>query len=181
MTLSETPALVHVRDGRSSKRLPDARRRSGGFTLIDVTVTMLVALILAGIAVPSFSKFMDRMTVNSTASAISAAISNARYRSIMNSQVYTVAVTAPANTYVVTNIGTGTADAAVPLPDPIVLLNGGSSGTYTFTLCPNGTVYGTGGACPGNSNPPALAFTYQGREVDINVSSAGNVTSTTIH
>ena len=144
-------------------------------------MVMTVGMILAAMAVPAVNSGMARMQVNSTANSMSAAISNTRYRAIKDSQVYTVGLTTPANTYVVTNVATGGADSAVPLPNPGISVNGGSNSTYTFTLCPNGTVYGAGGACPGTNATPALAFTYEGKEVDISVSSAGNVTSTTIH
>ena len=114
------------------------------------------------------------------ANGVSAAAGKTRYRAIMNSQIYTLAVSTPANTYVVTNLPTGVADLVVPLPSTLIAINGGGNATYTFTFCPNGTVYGAGGVCPGANVPPALAFTFKGRQVNINVSSAGNVTTTTI-
>lgn len=152
-----------------------------GFTLPELLVTLLVASVLTAIAIPVMNAAMISMRLNSTVTAMSSAISNTRYRAIKDSQVYTLTVTTPGNTYVVTNVGTGTADSAVPLPNSGTALNGGGSATYTFTLCPNGTVYGAGATCPGNNTAPALAATYLGRETDIGVSGAGNVTTTHIH
>jgi prepilin-type N-terminal cleavage/methylation domain-containing protein len=154
---------------------------SRAFSLLELTVTLLVAGILAAFAIPVVDASMTTMRLNSAVSAMSSAISNTRYRAIKDSQIYTLVLTTPANTFVVTNTGTSTSDPQAPLPYPVIAFNGGGSATYTFTLCPNGTVYGAGGACPGNTAPPALAATFQNREVDLTVSSAGNVTSKTIH
>ncbi len=153
-----------------------------GFTIIELLIVVLVGIILTAISIPVYQTAMMNMQMNSMVSAISAAISQTRYAAIMNSQVYTLSITAPANTYVVTNISTSTANATVPLPSTLIALNGGTSATYTFTLCPNGTVSGAGGVCPPVSNtvPPALTATNNGRQVDINVSSVGNVTTTRI-
>src|SRR5579883_2978309 len=152
-------------------------RKSHGFTMLELTVVLLIAGITAAFALPVLDASMTTMRMNSAVSAMSAAISNTRYRAIKDSQVYTVVLTTPANTYVVTNVSTATADAAVPLPYTAIAFNGGTSATYTFTLCPNGTVYGAGGTCPGNTTPPTLAATFQNREIDLTVSSAGNVTT----
>lgn len=154
---------------------------SRGFSLLEILVVVLAGTILSAMAIPVVNASMTTMRLSSTASAMSSAVSNTRYRAIKDSQIYTLVLTTPANTYVVTDTGTGTSDPLAPLPYPAIALNGAASTTYTFTLCPNGTVYGAGGTCPGNSSPPAIAATYQGREIDINVSTAGNVTTTTIH
>jgi hypothetical protein len=126
---------------------------------------------------------MNNMHVNSMVDAISGAIAKARYQSIMTSQEYTVVFTVPTNTYVVTNVGTGVATTATPLPSKSVLLNGGTAGTTTFTFCPNGTVYGAGAGCtpPAGAVPPALSVSSQGRQINVAVSGVGNVTTTTIH
>ena len=157
------------------------QNNSLGFSLTELLVIVLAGATLAAIAIPVMNGAMISMRLHSTVSAMSAAVSSTRYRAIKDSQAYTLTLTTPNNSYVVINMVTGNADSAVPLPNPATAFNAGANATYTFTLCPNGTVYGAGGACPGNSTPPALAATYQGREIDINVSSTGNVTTTTIH
>ncbi|GEM_PF-1825410 len=155
--------------------------RSRGFTLVELLIVLLVGSVLAAMAIPIMSTALSGMRLSSTVTALSGAISNTRYRAIKDSQVYTLTITVPRNTYAVANVGTGVAEAPVPLPNPGTLLNGGASATYTFTLCPNGTVYGAGAACPGNNTPPQLTATYRGKQTDISVSSAGNVTTTNIH
>lgn len=153
------------------------RRNSRGFTMPEILVTVFVAIIVTAIAVPIYNDTMMNWKMNSMASAISGAISSTRYQALSKSQIYTLAVSAPANTYVVTDVTTNTAAPAVPLPSNQILVNGGS-GTSTFTLCPNGVVYGAGGVCvTGSPNPPALSVSYKTRQIDINVSSVGNVST----
>ncbi len=145
---------------------------------MELLVVLFIGTLLTAISVPLLQTALANMKMNSMVSAISAAVSRTRYAAVMNSQVYTLAITAPANTYVATNVTTSTAGATVPLPSQAIAINGGTSATYTFTLCPNGTVSGAGGVCPPTSNtvPPTLTATYNGRQVTINVSSVGNVT-----
>lgn len=157
------------------------QNNSRGFTMPELMIVLLVGTILTAIAIPLMNSAMATMRMNSTVSAITAAISQTRYRAIMNSQLYTLVFTTPNNTYVVTNLGTNASDAPVPLPNQTIALNGGANAIYTFTLCPNGTVYGAGGACPSNNPPPALTATYQGRQTNINVSNVGNVNATIVH
>lgn len=152
-----------------------------GFSIIEILMVLLVGTIIAAMAIPTYQTMRSEMGMNSMASAIAGAISQTRYAAIMKSQIYTLAIATPANTYVVTNVSTGVANSSVPLPSSLILLNGGTSATYTFTLCPNGTVYGAGGACPGNNAPPAISETYQGRQTNVSVSGVGNVSTTTIN
>lgn len=165
----------------NSMPTPGSKSRYAGLSLVELLVVMAIGTILSLIAIPIFNSAMTSMRLNSVAGNLTAAIGKARYRAIMNSQNYTLSLNTPANTYVVTNVQTGVADNAVPLPSKLVAINGGGNATYTFTFCPNGTVYGSGGACPGANVTPALALTYQGRQTNISVSSVGNVTTTTIH
>jgi prepilin-type N-terminal cleavage/methylation domain-containing protein len=168
-------------DRDHSAHFSEKQNNSRGFTVAELLIVLLVGTVLTAIAIPVMSSAMAIMRLNSTVSAITAAISQTHYRAIMNSQLYTLVLTTPNNTYVVTNVTTNTADAPMPLPNQAIALNGGASATYTFTLCPNGTVYGAGGTCPGNNLPPALTATYQGRQTNINVSSVGNVTAKIVH
>lgn len=158
-------------------------RRSSGFTVLELMVVVAISIVLTAAAIPMIKSAMNSMHVNSMVEAISGAVSKTRYKSIMTSQPYTLAITAPSNTYVVTNVTKGTASAAVPLPSQTVAINGGAGATYTFTFCPNGTVYGTGATCapPGGALPSALSISSQGRQVNISVSSVGNVTTTSVH
>ena len=142
----------------------------------------MIGTILTVMTIPILGTVMSSMRVNSMANAISAAIGKTRYRALTSSQAYTLALKVPANTYIVTNVSTAAADGPVPLPSTSVVVNGGANATYTYTFCPNGTVYGAGGICSNNPNlPPALAITYRRRQTNISVSMVGNVTTTIIH
>ena len=153
----------------------------GGFTITELVIAMAVAAILAAMSVPIVNSTMARTRMNSAVSAISSAISKGRYQAIRNSDVYTLAISVPQNTYVITDVSTNVANTAVPLPST-VSINGGNAAVFTYTLCPNGTVYGAGATCTNNVNPPpALIVTYSQLQTNINVSTVGNVTTTVIH
>lgn len=154
-------------------------RRSSGFTVLELLFVIAVGLILAVMAVPMMTSALASMKLNSAVAQLSSAISSTRYRAIKDSQTYTLALTTPANTFVVTNVGASpqTTDPAVPLPTYVSFT--GTSSTITYTLCPNGMVYGSGGTCPNGNAPPSLTASYDGKQVSISVSRVGNVTTTT--
>lgn len=160
---------------RSSRR---RLRPTPGFSVIELVTTIAVGMILAAIAIPMVNSAMATMRINAAVSQFEGALSSSRFQAIKNSQPYTFVLTAPANTYVLTNTATGAANNPVPMSS-YVNINGGTAGTYTYTLCPNGMVYGAGG-CPSVNAPPALSFTYQGRQINTAVSGVGNVTTTII-
>jgi hypothetical protein len=140
-------------------------------------VTLAIGLVLTAISIPVFSTAMAGMRINSAVSGFSGALSTARYHAIRDDVSYTLVLTVPANTYVLTS-SAGPTTGPLPLPS-YVLINTGTAATYTYTLCPNGMVYGAGG-CPGAA-PTTLSFTYQGREINVAISEVGNVTKTIIH
>lgn len=164
-------------------RVASRRRthRANGFTVLELLLVITVGAILTAVAIPIMGTALNNAHVTSMVDAISGAVAKTRYQSIMTSQPYTLVVTAPANTYVVKNITTGVSSVAIPLPSQTVKINTGTAATYTFTLCPNGTVYGAGGVCPGVALPPALSISLQGRQVNMAVSSVGNVSTTIVH
>jgi prepilin-type N-terminal cleavage/methylation domain-containing protein len=156
------------------------KAKSAGLSLPELMIGMAVAAVLTAMSVPVVNSTMARMRMNSAVNSISTAISKARYQAIRNSDIYTLAINVPQNTYVVTDVTSNVPNAAVPLPN-IVAINGGTSAVFTYTLCPNGTVYGAGGTCTNNTNaPPALSVTYSQLQTNINVSTVGNVTTTVI-
>jgi len=158
-------------------------RRSAGVTLLELLIGMAVAAVLTAMSVPVVKSTMSRMRMNSAVSAISASITKTRYQAIRNSDIYTLAITVPQNTYVVTDVSASpqVVSPSVPLPNTVAI-NGGNSAVFTYTLCPNGTVYGAGGTCTNNVNtPPALSVTNGTLQTNVNVSTVGNVTTTVIH
>lgn len=160
-------------------RSVSSQRKSAGLTLLELLIVVAVGATITAIAIPVLGSALQRMHLSSMAASLSSAVLKTRYSAIKNSQVYTMTITTPANTYVVTNVSTGVASPNIGLP-PEVALNGGVANTYTYTFCPNGVVYGVGGVCPGLTLPGLMKATVQNAEVDISISSVGNVTTTTI-
>jgi hypothetical protein len=180
--LGQKQVALSTNDGPVRLRAGRPQNTSRGFTIYEVVLVCASTLILSAVAIPSFNRSMANMKLNSMASGIAGVISQTRYNAIMNSQIYTLVFTVPANTYTVNNVSAGTSGSTIPLPSQLIAINGGAGATYTFTLCPNGTVFGAGGTCIGNNNlPPALSVAYQGRQINISVSGVGNVTTTTVN
>jgi prepilin-type N-terminal cleavage/methylation domain-containing protein len=150
---------------------------SRGFSLPEVLIVAVAGAVLTAIAIPMISSVLNHIKLNSMVGQVTAAVAKTRYRAIMDSQPYTLVIAVPANSYVIKNVKTGAVAFTVPLPQQVAL-NGGTSATYTFTFCPNGTVWGAGGLCPGTTQTPLLRATIAGSESDITVSSVGNVTTT---
>ena len=154
--------------------------RQNGFTMIELLVALAIGTILTVMSIPVMRTTMSRMRMNSGVASITTVITKTKYRAIRNSDVFTLAISVPQNTYVVTDVTTNVADRVEPLPN-YMTLNGGNAATFTYTFCPNGTVYGAGGVCVNNLNaPPALVVTYQQRQTNMSVSMVGNVTTKVI-
>jgi prepilin-type N-terminal cleavage/methylation domain-containing protein len=163
----------------SKQRRPNGSRpprRDSGFTMPELLIGVLVAVVLTALAVPMYNTAMTTMRLNSMVGAITGALSQTRYQAVMNSKTYTLVLTVPANSYVVTDVTDNVAGSAVPLPSSLVAVNGGTAATDTFTFNPNGTVTGAAGGAI-----PALVLTYLGRQTNISVSGVGNVSSKIIH
>ena len=157
-----------------------ARKNHRGFTLLELIMAMAIGTVLTAMAIPVCISAQNNMRLNSAVSAMSSAITQTRYKSIMTSQTYSLAINSAGNTYTITNVTTGVAGTAIPFTPSAVAVNGGA-GTSTFLFCPNGTVWAAGAACPGAGAPPAITAVFEGRQINLNVSSVGNVTTTQVH
>lgn len=164
-------------------RNTNGQQRSRGFSMLETMMVVLILSVLVAMTLPFYNGSRSDSQMNGTVGAVSAVLTQTRYAAIMNSQIYTVVFTAPANTYVVTNLTTNKAQSAVPLPYTSVLINTGTAATYTFTFCPNGMAYGAvSGVCPPTTivNAPVLTLSNLTRKIQLNVSSVGNVTPTSL-
>jgi prepilin-type N-terminal cleavage/methylation domain-containing protein len=166
---------------RYSAPRPSLPSGAAGFTLLEMVIVVAIGVVLTAVAIPVISSTWTNMRINGTVSQFSGAIVTTRYKAIRDSQPYTLVLTTPANTYVVTNTGAAPprVDPAIQLP-AFVNVTGSSGSPVTYTLCPNGIIYGAGG-CPNANKPPSLIFKYQGRQINVAVSSVGNVSTTIIH
>ena len=59
------------------------RREAAGFTLIEVLIVLAIAMVLAGIAIPSFVNAINSYRLNAAASAVRGAIEATRFQAIM--------------------------------------------------------------------------------------------------
>lgn len=66
-----------LKSSRAALRAPVGRRQ-GGFTIIELMITILVVAILAAIAVPSFDNLIKRNRIDAIQSQLSAALAAAR-------------------------------------------------------------------------------------------------------
>lgn len=173
--------LNRIMADKHSAPRPLLRSRAVGFTLLEMVIVVAIGVVLTAVAIPVISSTWRNMRINAAVSQFSGAIVRARYRAIKDSQPYTFVLTTPANTYVEKNTVTLTADAAVPLSSYVAITGTGGS-PFTYTLCPNGIIYGAGGTCSPSpaTTPPSLTFTYQGRQITVAVSRVGNVTTTIV-
>jgi Tfp pilus assembly protein PilV len=169
---------------RSRGRHP--RNGSAGVSVIEVVTVLVIAMIMTAIAVPVITNAMNNMRMTSMQNAITSTISKTRFLAIMNSQEYTLVITASNNTYKVTNVNLGTTGNTEPLPSTLVTLSGGTGGIFTYTFCPNGMVYGNSATCQiasdsVNNPAPDITISYLGRQIYINVSNAGTITTQIQH
>jgi type IV fimbrial biogenesis protein FimT len=155
-------------------------RKAAGFTLIEVLIVLAIAMVLAGIAIPSFVNAINSYRLNAAASAVSGAIEATRFQAIMKGcqsqlvftsstmsyQAYSEAGAIGATTCLASFAAVGT---SIPLPSAGPITMSGTSFTYTFF--PNGTVTSTAnpaGTTLEVSNSLAKRYFY--------ISGVGNVT-----
>jgi len=69
-----------------------ARKRDGGFTLIEMMVTIVVLAILIAVAVPSFSDFIEKARLRGAADALSSQFTVARTEAVRADRNVTLSV-----------------------------------------------------------------------------------------
>ena len=155
-------SLIEVRGlGNAGSRSPGcgsvrvaAQRRARGFTLVELMITMAIALVLLMIAVPSFKNITLSNKLNTTANDIINAIHVARMEAVKRNS----------NTQLCSNL------ASANTSDPSDTL-GGACGTETGAVyamsgaAPSPVLAGTGGIVSPiqlNGDMTALRFTAQG-------------------
>jgi type IV fimbrial biogenesis protein FimT len=157
------------------------RRSNSGFTLLEALLVIAISLILAGIAVPVFTRSINNYRFNAAVSAVSGAIQATRFQAIMHGCPYQVVFTSSTMSYQVYNelpatVGAACAASFSAVGSAVYLESAGPitmSGTsFTFTFNSNGTVTET--ASPAGTG---LELTNSLKSTYIYVSGVGDVTT----
>lgn len=130
---------------------PAARKRSRGFTTLEMVMVVAVGVVMTAIAVPLVQSSLRTFRLGGSVSAVTGAIESTRYRAIFDGCPYRLSFNNATNTYQVSNTVTGGACAAayanvgapVPFGNPgQVALNQ----NLTFQFSPGGSVQTIAGA-----------------------------------
>src|SRR5712692_9608373 len=169
---SRAKGFSHMIPGVSSpcrKRLfADAR----GFSLIEISVVLLLAMIFMAISIPIIQDTLAGYRLRSAVASATWAIQATRYQAIMKGYPYQLAFNATNNTYQVANQPPGATSfsntgSSIPLSGSAITL----SQATTLQFKPNGFVQATAGQMN-------FSITHRGNMKTITISSYGNVTVT---
>ena len=149
---------------------------SHGFTLIELVMSVAVAMILTAISVPIVSTAVVNYRMTSSVNAITGVINSTRYRAIYNGYQHTIAFSKTNGTYqlaskippATTFSNVGTAIPFQSIGAPSMTLNN----DVTLQFNPSGIVSATTGSMTN------INLTYKGQSRTIQVSPYGSVTVT---
>ena len=119
--------------------------KQGGFTLIELIVTMAVLAIIASFAAPSFGNMLNQQNLNKSSRELAAILSQARAKAALERRQVTVRLNSTAlNTPNILNWApTGKAVLMMTNPEPIVFMpNGliqGAVGDTSLRICDSAT------------------------------------------
>jgi len=167
---------------RRKSRLP---HNSAGFTLIEMLIVMVIAIILSAMAVPVYQNVMTSYRLSTAASTIAGAIQSTRYRAIAVGCSYKLVLTTGSTNYqILTQAMTGnppscpTTSTYTNVGDAIPwtsTTNINLSSSVTLTFIPNGTVVDQTGSPP-SSTVAEETLSINGLTKNIYVSGVGYVT-----
>lgn len=146
-----------------------SRRRTEGFTAVELVMGLLVALILMAMAIPQVKSGLYTYRLKGAVSSTVWAIQSTRYQALMEAYPYQVVFSSANNTYQIQNLPPGSGSyanvgTAVPISGSAVVLNQDT----TLQFKANGSVTAAVGAL-------TLVITYQGQTATLTVSNYGNV------
>ncbi len=118
-----------IRYGASKmKILPETDKtysqRCTGFTLVELTIIVLVIGFLAAITIPSFRQFSERSRVDGTAQELIMDIQYARFLAVSRNRTYQIQF--QADSYQVVELNSGTVMRTKNVPNRVALLASGN-------------------------------------------------------
>ena len=149
--------------------LANRRPRTSGFSMLEATLVMLVAMVLTAIAVPTVKSVVNNYRLNSAVAMAKWAIQSTRFQALSSGYPYQVAFTASTDSYQVQNLPSGSTYANVGGVVPLAAWPMTFNQDTTINFKPNGMVTATVGS---NS----FTITYKGVTATLTVSNYGNVT-----
>jgi prepilin-type N-terminal cleavage/methylation domain-containing protein len=157
---------------------PTTRKRQSGFTMLELVIVILIALIVMGFAIPQISGALGNYRLHNAVSSVTWAIQSTRYQALMEGYPFEVTFTSATNSYQIlsaptpgspntfSNVGT-----SIPLSGTAMSI----SQTTTYTFAAMGLV--TASPATALSSTP-LVVTAWGNSATIVVSNYGNITVT---
>ena len=151
-------------------------RRSRGFTLIELMITLVVGSILTAMAIPQVKSTINSYRLHGAVASATWAIHSTRYEALKDGCPYQVVITQSTNSYrlqsafdssgacTTTTFTNVSGSNPVPLSGASTLINQNT----TLRFKPNGVVSAPVGAL-------TFAISYQGKTGTVTVSNYGNV------
>ena len=166
---------MHDEFMRFENSRPIAVKRVAGFTMIELVMVMLVAMVISAFALPIVSDVVNFYRLRSAAANATWAIQSVRFQALMAGYPFQVTFTGgagvkpayqiasmPSGTLVYSNVG-----GSIPLSgSPAVL-----TAATVATLLPNGVVTMTAGGITSTT----MQVSYSGNSSTITVSNYGNI------
>jgi Tfp pilus assembly protein FimT len=144
--------------------------RAGGFTLIELVISVAVTVVLTTISVPIVSHVLQGYRLRAAVSNVSGAISATRYRAIYQGYPFALTLDKANATYQLSSkapSATSFSDVGSAIPFQTAGISLDQDNTLTFS--PSGVVSASAGS------PITVKLTYQGKTETITVSSYGNI------
>lgn len=154
---------------------------TAGFSMLEVALVMMIALLMAAMAIPTFHSAVATYQLDAAVDSVTGAIQGARYQAIMHGYMYQVDVNSATNQVQISSeIPPATAftptSAAIPISSQAVTVGVGSAGSgfanhATMQFKANGAVL----IASGQTSPMVLTVAYNGTTKTITVSNYASV------
>jgi prepilin-type N-terminal cleavage/methylation domain-containing protein len=147
-----------------------------GFSMIELTMVLVIAGITAGFALPVVQQTVYRYQLKGAVASATWAIQSTRFQALMQGYSYQVTFsqgsTSSSPTYQIANKTTGASSysnvgTSIPISGKAVALGA----TTVFQFQPNGTV----ATSPTSAAPYTFTIAYQGTTETVTVSNYGNI------